>query len=110
MRHIKTYTALLLMMVFCSYYAGISMFSHTHIANGSSIVHSHLGGGTDHQHSDSQYAVIDILSSFQSETAAAFQGQGTPFQTISEPYAVAEAPDYLSQVHTAFKHRGPPQC
>ena len=110
MRYIKTYTTLFLMVVFCSYYAGISMFSHTHIANGSSIVHSHLGGGTEHQHEDSQYAVIDILSNFQSETVTAFQGPGTPLQTISEPYAVAEAPDYLSQVHTAFKHRGPPQC
>ena len=109
-RKIRTYTALFLMVVFCSYYAGISMFSHTHIANGSSIVHSHLGGGTDHQHSDSQYAVIDILSSFQSETAATFQSAGIPLQTISESYAVHEAPSYQSQVHTAYDHRGPPQC
>ena len=50
--------ALWLMVIFCSYYAGISMFSHTHIANGSSVVHSHLGGDADHDHSDSQYAVI----------------------------------------------------
>lgn len=110
MRHIKTYTALLLMMVFCSYYAGISMFSHTHIANGSSIVHSHLGGDAEHEHSDSQYAVIDILSNFQSETVATFQDSGTPLQMLSEPYAVPGAPYYLSQVHSAFKHRGPPQC
>ena len=110
MRHIKTYTALLLMMVFCSYYAGISMFSHTHIANGSSIVHSHLGGDAEHEHSDSQYAVIDILSNFQSETVATFQDSGTPLQMLSEPYAVPGAPDYLSQVHSAFKHRGPPLC
>ena len=110
MRCIKTYTALFLMVVFCSYYAGISMFSHTHIANGSSIVHSHLGGDAEHEHSDSQYVVIDILSNFQSETAATFQDSGTPLQTLSEPYALPAAPDYLSQVHTAFKHRGPPQC
>ena len=110
MRTIRTYAALFLMVVFCSYYAGISMFSHTHIANGSSIVHSHLGGGKDHQHSDSQYAVIDFLSSFQSETAATFQSAGTPIQTISESYSVPEVPAYQSQVHTAYEHRGPPQC
>ena len=98
------------MVVFCSYYAGISMFSHTHIANGSSIVHSHLGGGTDHQHSDSQYAVIDILSSFQSETAATFQSAGTPLRTISESFAVPETPVCHSRVHTAYVHRGPPLC
>lgn len=110
MRYVKTYTALFLMVVFCSYYAGISMFSHTHISNGSSIVHSHLGGNAEHNHSDSQYVVIDILSNFQSETAATFQSAGSPLQTITESYAVHEAPDYLFHVHTAFKHRGPPQC
>lgn len=110
MRYVRTYVALFLMVVFCSYYAGISMFSHTHIANGTSIVHSHLGGAAEHDHSDSQYSVIDILSSFQSETAATFQSVETPLQTIYESYAVPEAPDYLSRVHMAFKHRGPPQC
>ncbi len=110
MRNVKTYTALFLMMVFCSYYAGISMFSHTHIANGSSIVHSHFGGDAEHDHSDSQYAVIDILSNFQSETAQTFQGIGSPLQRASESFSVPETPAYQSQVHTAYEHRGPPQC
>ncbi|MBE6234015.1 MAG: hypothetical protein E7118_06035 [Bacteroidales bacterium] len=110
MRYIKKYTALLLMVVFCSYYAGISMFSHTHISNGSSIVHSHLGGDEDHNHSDSQYAVIDILANFQSETATPSQGVGSLFQTTNESYAALEVQDYLCQVHMAFRHRGPPYC
>lgn len=110
MRCIKTYTALFLMVVFCSYYAGISMFSHTHIANGSFIVHSHFGGDAEHDHSDSQYAVIDILSNFQSETASTFQSTGSPYQTASESYSLPEASAYQSQVHTAYEHRGPPQC
>lgn len=110
MRYIKTYTAFFLIVVFCSYYAGISMFSHTHIANGSSIVHSHLGGNAEHNHCDSQYVVIDILSNFQSETAATFQSTGSLFQTTYESYAAPKVQEYLSQVHVAFNHRGPPQC
>ena len=110
MRHVKTYAALFFMMIFCSYYAGISMFSHTHIANGSFIVHSHFGGDAEHDHSDSQYAVIDILSNFQSETASTFQSTGSPYQTASESYSLPEASVYQSQAHTAYEHRGPPQC
>lgn len=97
------------MMIFCSYYAGISMFSHTHIANGSSIVHSHLGGGADHDHSDSQYAVIDILSNFQSEGAVGFYSIPGPMLQLSES-SIGYLPSlHLSEVHSANALRGPPQ-
>ena len=85
------------MMIFCTYYAGISMFSHTHIAHGSSLVHSHLGGGADHCHSDSQYAVIDILSNFQSEGAVVFHGVDAPFCQLSESSVGYLAPLHLSE-------------
>ena len=58
------------MLLFSCYYSSISLFSHAHIVGGVSVVHSHFGGDSDHNHSDSQYAVIDILSQFQSESAA----------------------------------------
>ena len=86
------------------------MFSHVHIKNGTSIVHSHLGGGSEHDHSDSQYAVIDILSDFQSEGAAACCCAEAPFHLISKSFTVHEAPAYLTGVHRAYQHRGPPQC
>ncbi len=100
--------ALWLMVIFCSYYAGISMFSHTHIANGSSIVHSHLGGDADHDHSDSQYAVIDILSHFQSESAVGYHGVPSPFFQLSESYTVYDAPSCLKVELNGFTLRGPP--
>lgn len=110
MRQIRKYVALFLMVVFCTYYAGISMFSHTHIANGSSIVHSHLGGGKAHDHSDSQYTVIDILSSFQSETAVTFYSAGFPFGYLSEYCRIPEILVYTAQEYRPNEHRGPPQC
>lgn len=97
------------MILFCCYYAGISMFSHTHIVNGSSIVHSHLGGDSGHDHSDSQYAVIDILSQFQSESAVDFCSVDTPFFSSSElvtAYIPSSHPNELQAVPTL---RGPPQ-
>ena len=110
MRQKRTYLALGLLLIFCNYYAGISMFSHTHISNGSSVVHSHLGGGTEHDHSDSQYAVIDILSNFQSESAVCFHSICTPFFQLSESYTVYEAPFHPDEVLTSYTLRGPPQA
>ena len=108
MKNLRTYVALWLMVIFCSYYAGISMFAHTHIANGASIVHSHLGGDADHDHSDSQYAVIDILSQFQSETAVGHIGVPSPFFLLSESYIAYHAPICLNVEQAVHTLRGPP--
>ena len=110
MKNFRKYIALGLMMIFCSYYAGISMFSHTHIANGSSVVHSHLGGTADHDHSDSQYAVIDILSHFQSESAVGCLGVTSPFFLLSESYIVHYAPSCLNVEQVVHTLRGPPMA
>ena len=84
------------------------MFSHTHIANGSSVVHSHLGGTADHEHSDSQYAVIDILSHFQSESAVCYIGVPSPFFQLSESYTAYDAPSSLNEGLHGLSLRGPP--
>ena len=110
MRQKRTYLALGLLLIFCSYYAGISMFSHTHISNGTSVVHSHLGGASEHDHSESQYAVIDILSNFQSESAVLFLSIGIPFFQLSESYTVYEAPSHPDEVLVSYTLRGPPQA
>ena len=110
MRRARTYPALLLLIIFCCYYCGISMFSHVHIVHGTSVAHSHLGGSAEHDHSDSQYAVIDILSNFQSEGAVHFCGSGSPYLLLSETRTAYEAPGHLTEVHMAYSHRGPPQC
>lgn len=86
------------------------MFSHTHISNGTSIVHSHLGGSGEHDHSDAQFAVIDILSNFQSESAVSFHGPETPSISLSESFTVYEAPSDLNEAHPVHTLRGPPQA
>ena len=93
-----------------SCHSGISLFSHTHVVNGSSVVHSHLGGGADHDHSDSQYAVIDILSDFQSESATGFYSVGTVFFQLSESYTGYLAPSLQDEAFPVHMLRGPPQA
>ena len=110
MRHIRKYLALCLMALFCCYYAGISMFSHTHIANGSSIVHSHLGGGDEHSHSESQYAVIDLLSNFQSECAECFHCTAVSHILISDFCPQYQTPSVQDECVAVPALRGPPQA
>lgn len=100
--------AFVMLMLFSFYYCSISMAQHTHVANGSSIVHSHLGGDSKHDHSDSQYAVIDMLSGFDSEQAETAQLEFTPIFFFSESCTGYQAPEYLIQVQDAQTLRGPP--
>ena len=109
MRLLRTYTSSFLLMLFSCYLCGISLFSHTHIVNGSSVVHSHFGGNSEHQHSESQYAVIDILSNFQSETAVNYIFADTPFFQTSDICTEYMAPAKECLVHPAQSLRGPPQ-
>ena len=110
MRHLRTYCAVILLALFSCYYAGISLFFHTHIVNGSTVVHSHLGGSADHNHSDSQYAVIDILSTFQSEGAVECDVCPTPFFLLSDSCHEYQAPSVPGESVQALTLRGPPQA
>jgi hypothetical protein len=110
MNKLRTYLALSLLLIFGSYYAGVSMFAHTHIAHGSSVVHSHFGGETEHDHSDDQYVVIDLLSNFQSECASGFFGLENQFFTLSDYCAEYVAPAFLSRAAHVIVLRGPPQA
>ena len=110
MRHLRTYCAVILLALFSCYYAGISLFFHTHIVNGSTVVHSHLGGSADHNHSDTQYAVIDILSTFQSEGAVECDVCPTPFFLLSDSCHEYQAPSVLGESVQALTLRGPPQA
>ena len=110
MKSIRTYSAYLLLILFSCYYSSISLFSHAHIVGGVSVVHSHLGGDSDHNHSDSQYAVIDILSQFQSESAAGSCNAVSPFYLISEICTAYREAAHVCPVQNTNILRGPPQA
>ena len=110
MTKLRTYIALSLLLIFGSYYAGISMFSHTHIAHGSSVVHSHLGGSAEHEHNDGQFAVIDLLSNFQSECAEGTCSLENPFFTLSDYTTEYVAPVLVDRSVRMSVLRGPPQA
>ena len=86
------------------------MFAHTHIVHGSSVVHSHLGGESEHNHSDSQYAVIDLLSNFQADCASGDVSTEVPFFLLSDIYAEYQVPSLLNGAALLLSLRGPPMA
>ena len=106
----RTYISSLLLALFCCYFFGISLFSHVHIVHGGTVVHSHLGGNSDHNHSEGQYAVIDMLSLFQSEAAGELVSISSPLFYTSEICIDYSAQDILKGAYSAQSLRGPPQC
>ena len=95
------------MLLFSCYYSSISLFGHSHIVGGVSVVHSHLGGNADHQHSDSQYTVIDLLSNFTSEAATEHPCM-QPLAFHSSDFIIISDRAHYVEVSPVQKLRGPP--
>ena len=58
-------TPLLLLTLFLTYQASITMFAHVHIVNGVMIVHSHPSQDKQHTHTAGQVITIAHLSDIQ---------------------------------------------
>ena len=110
MRKIRSYSAFCLLLIFLCYYSSIRFFSHVHIVNGNSIVHSHLGGGSSHEHSASQYTIIDILSQFQTGSIDDCNHTEAPLFLLSEICIDLRQASPVRAEHDSCTRRGPPQC
>ena len=66
-------------LLFIFYISGITLFPHTHIVDGTSIVHSHPNQGTEHQ-GENSYVTIQMLSHFQ----ACGIGEGVHLPLVEE--------------------------
>ncbi len=68
----KQIIAWILFMVFTFYYVNVCLFTHTHIVNGTTIVHSHIHNKAHTQtgvHNDSELTLIASLSAFHTLAA-----------------------------------------
>jgi hypothetical protein len=79
-----------LLILFMSYFACITLFSHSHVINGIKIVHSHpySGAPEEHTHTAAEVEVINHLTFFIS--LAAFIASGIvifveKLRTVSKP-------------------------
>ena len=57
-------------VLFISYMAGITLFTHSHVVNGVTIVHSHpFKKGTKHEHMSVEFQLIHFLTHVQTTDA-----------------------------------------
>ena len=69
-----------------------------------------MGGSSEHDHTQEQIAIIDILSTFQSECAPAPFSMDAPFFFVdSSCTAYIETP-YIDGACSVLSLRGPPQA
>ena len=53
-------------VLFISYMAGITLFTHSHVVNGVTIVHSHpFKKGVEHSHTTVEFQLLHFLTHFQ---------------------------------------------
>lgn len=92
--------------IFLSYFTGTTMFFHSHIVGGCTIIHSHFYNGgknhdgtAHHEHTSAGITLISHLSSFD-KTA------DVPHTDIPLPPVFAEAKTvYFYYLHDTFRQR-----
>ena len=102
---IKAWVMLLLFVV---YQVGVTSFVHVHIVNGVTIVHSHLLGDNEHEHTEKQVASIDCCCHyFCADVLEAVAVAAPSVVLLQVDYAEALVGKVTSDVPT-FCLRGPP--
>ena len=66
----KYILAALMPLLFVWYIESISLFSHTHIIDGTTIVHSHPGSAEGHQHGEEEALGIELICHYYRDLAA----------------------------------------
>jgi hypothetical protein len=102
---IKAWVMLLLFVV---YQVGVTSFVHVHIVNGVTVVHSHLLGDSEHDHTEKQVtSIVFCCHYFCADVPEAVAVVAPSVVLLQEDYAEALVGDVTSEVYT-FCLRGPP--
>ena len=110
------YIRMLLPLLFITYYSSVSLFTHVHIEQGTTIVHAHpfaaSTGGAGHQHGSlAEIQLYHVLS-----TIVAADGAIHPLQLQYQAIQIAELseslvyPTHLQAIVGQLYLRAPPTC
>lgn len=61
---LRRLSAYCLPVIFLIYLGSVSLFTHSHIVNGSTIVHSHPGNAPDHSHTEGEFNILELITHF----------------------------------------------
>ncbi len=106
----RIYLPIGLLLLFVSYFSGISLFTHTHVVNGVVIAHSHPFAKDKHNHSITQVLAFNKAGHFQSVEIAEFESVTPQWHEIYELNYCRDTFHRVS-IHTiGINLRAPPCC
>ena len=95
-----------LLALFIFFQASISLFTHTHIVDGATIVHSHPGA-EGHQHNGQQFVTIALASHITFDEVQSVNIEKA-FQSVCEIFALPDAAAIISNDKCVVSLRAPP--
>ena len=98
----------LMLVLFLSYQAGITLFVHTHVLlNGAVVAHSHPYAEKSHKHAEAQIVAFNMVSSLQSLEPDKFNVEQIYWQFLNEIGEEYKAPFILATLNSNVKIRAP---
>ena len=99
-----------MLMLFLSYQAGTTLFTHAHDIDGRVITHSHPYNSQAHSHSDAQIFALGHVSSFTGEEAKGADAEFVVYESVAIIGHVADAAFSLFVELGEHGFRAPPVC
>lgn len=107
----KAWYALLMLLMFVGYIGCTTLFPHNHLINGRAVTHSHPYAGSPesptHSHTQAQFTMIAMLSTFVATVANTTVALGTLF-TLSAIILNTTKQHTAKSADTSLSLRAPP--
>ena len=86
MKRFRKISSVLLLVLYATFFASTNLCVHSHDVEGVHIVHSHLGGGSQHSHTASQLQTINYLGCERFVAAEALASVAGPCLLFCEDF------------------------
>lgn len=101
---------LLLLALFVSYQAGVTLFVHTHVVDGVAVAHSHPFSSSNHSHSSLQIVAIGQLSTFNGVEHASYDEIKVYHNGVEEIEISNHESNVVNLCAACILLRAPPMC
>lgn len=101
---------LLLLALFMSYQASVTLFVHTHVVDGVAVAHSHPFTSSNHSHSSSQIVAIGQLSTFNGVEYTSYDEDNVFHNCVEEIEISNHESNVINACVACVLLRAPPMC
>lgn len=101
---------LLLLALFMSYQASVTLFVHTHVVDGVAVAHSHPFTSSNHSHSSLQIVAIGQLSTFNGVEHTSYDEVNVFHNCVEEIEISNHESNVINACVACVLLRAPPMC